>query len=105
MDWKSCSENGVATLRCIPLILGYVVNAMFMFAGVTAVVIIIFSGYKFIHSDGEPEEVKKASRTIYYAAGGLLLILLSFFIINIVSHVTGASCITLFSTLGFGACK
>ena len=72
-----------------------------MFAGVAALFFIIISGIKYIKSGGEEEKIKSARETLTYALIGLVLIILSFAIINIISAITGVTCIKQF---GFGNC-
>lgn len=101
MDWTSCLQNGVATLSCIPIIFQNIINAALIFAGVAALFFILFAGIKYIRSGGEEEKIKSARETLTYAIIGLVIIILSFLIINIISTITGVSCIKQF---GFGNC-
>ena len=101
MPWDKCLEKGVATLNCIPIVFSNILNWALAFAGVAALFLIILSGIKFITSGGDPKQVEGARKTLTYAIIGLLIILFSFFIINIISYVTGVNCIKLF---GFDNC-
>jgi len=89
--WADCVEKGtdVATLSCIPIIIKNIVNAALVFAGVTALILIIYAGIMYITSKGDPAKVEGAKKTGTYAILGLIVIFLSFFIINIISQVTG----------------
>lgn len=60
-------------------------NRVFFWAGIVAVVIIVFAGYRYITSAGNPEKAKQARNTIFYTIIGLLVIIFSFAIVNIVS--------------------
>lgn len=89
-DWSSCLEKAdVATLACIPIIIKNVVNAALVFAGVIALILIIFAGITYITSKGDPAKVETAKKTGTYAILGLIIIFFSFFIINVISQVTG----------------
>ena len=101
MPWGKCVQNGVATLDCIGPLFQNIINAALVFAGVVALFFIIFSGIKFITPSGDPKQVEGARKTLTYAIIGLLVILFSFFIINLISYVTGVSCIKMF---GFTNC-
>ena len=110
MDWKDSGcllldENGVstdvATLQCIPVVFGNILNTALIFAGGVALVFIIISGYKFINSGGDPKQVEGARKTATYAILGLLLILFSFAIVNFIAYFTGAECI---KTFAFDSC-
>lgn len=102
MDWGNCVVDGVATLTCVPIVFRNVINAALIFSGVTAVFFIIFAGYKFISSGGDPKQADSAKQTMTYAIAGLVLILLSFFIVNFIAYFTGVDCI---KTIGFDNCK
>ena len=111
MDWKDClakdsSGNSiagnVATLDCVPIIVHNIIFGAFLFSGIVAVILIIYSGIKFILSGGDPKQVEGARKTMTYAIIGFILILLSFVILNLISTVTGVSCIKLF---GFTNCQ
>lgn len=109
MPWDSIvngclkgTNADVATLACIPALFSNVINALFAFSGTVAVFIIIFSGIKFITSGGDAKQVEGARKTLTYAVIGLIVVLIAYFIINIVSYVTGVTCIRQF---GFNTCK
>lgn len=91
----------VATLRCIPAVFQNLIVAALIFAGVVAIFFIIYAGLKYINSGGDPKQVEGARHTLTYAIIGLLVILLSFFIINVIGEITGATCIKFF---GFDTC-
>lgn len=103
MDWSSsgCIVNGAATLDCIIPLFQNVLGSLLSLAGVVALILIILSGIKFITSGGDAKQVEGARKTLTYAVIGLVVIFLSFFIINIISEITGASCIKMF---GFTNC-
>lgn len=89
-EWGSCLSNGdVATLACIPVVLGNIINALVILAGVVCIFLIIFAGFKFVTSEGDPEKIASARKTLFYAIGGMLLVLASFFILNVVATFTG----------------
>lgn len=63
---------------------------VFLFAlGITAVVLIIHSGLKFITSRGDPASVKSAKDTLLYAVTGLIVAILAFVIVNFVTASLG----------------
>ena len=101
-SWGDCVQNGIATLQCVPIVFQNVINASLMLAGATAVGFVIWSGVKMINSGGDPKQVQAARQTLTFAIVGLILILLAFFIVNVISVITGVSCITSF---GFDNCK
>lgn len=98
-DWKdipgclSGPNNDVATLACIPGVLQNIINFLVLFAGVVCVFLIIIAGYKIVTSEGDPEKMSSARKTLFYAIGGFLLVILSFVILNIIATYTGVESI------------
>lgn len=108
MPWNQtpgCIENGVATLQCITPLFSNVVTALFSFAGIVALVLIILSGIKFITSGGDPKQVEGARKTLTYAVIGLIVIFFAYFIVNIISYVTQTSCIKVFGPFSYNSCR
>ena len=101
MNPSDCTNNGVLTLACIPLLLKLVINVLLGFSGFVALILIITSGIKLILSGGDAKKVGTAQKTLTYAIMGLVVIFLSFFIIDVISGVTGVKCIMSF---GFSGC-
>ena len=91
--------NNVATLSCIPAIFSNLLSALLAFAGLTALLMFIMGGYKFINSGGDPKKAESAKNNFTYGILGLAIVLFSFVVINVISQVTGVTCITKF---GFG---
>lgn len=98
MQWNDIvpgcvTPEGVATIDCIPAIFRILIDAALLFAGVVALFFIIQSGLKFVLSSGDPKKVEDARETFTYAIVGLIIVLLAFFIVNLVSYITGVNCI------------
>lgn len=91
-DWTTTGcvdqQTGVATLACIPIVLQNLINFMALFAGIVCVFLIVFAGYKFVMSEGDPEKIASARKTLTYAIGGFIFVLLSFVILNIIANFT-----------------
>lgn len=104
-DWLSCSEGSenVASLSCLPPLITSLINWTLIAAGIFAIFIFIYGGYKYINSGGDPKQADTARKTLIYAIFGLLLIFMSFFIVATIGQITGLnkSCYTLF---GFTNC-
>ncbi|OGH02884.1 MAG: hypothetical protein A2798_00445 [Candidatus Levybacteria bacterium RIFCSPHIGHO2_01_FULL_37_17] len=101
INWASCAYNssnnpdalGAASLSCLPMIFGVIVFWTLVFAGIVALVILIYTGYKFLTSGGDPKSADAARKTFTYGLLGFILIMVSFLIINVIAEVTGVSCI------------
>lgn len=88
----SCFENGIATLRCIPQFLGNTLYAAVYLAASAAVIFLIIGGIRYITSGGDQLKAGQAKRTITFAIIGLAIIIFSFFIIKVVTTLTGVDC-------------
>lgn len=94
-------NNTVPTLQCIPAVFQNVVSGLLLFAGLTALIIIILQGYKIITSGGDPKQLDSAKHSLAYAILGLAIILFSFLLLNLISTITHTPCILKF---GFSNC-
>jgi hypothetical protein len=93
-SWDGCVENGVATLRCIPIVLNNLVSAALIFVGITTAFLIVLAGIKFVTSGGDPKQVDSAKKILTFAIIGLVIVLSSFAIINFIAYTTGTPSIT-----------
>lgn len=72
---KSTSDDANALINTI-------VNLLIFFIGVVAVIVIIVSGFTFVTSNGNKEQVTKARNTLTYAIVGLVVAILAYAIVN-----------------------
>lgn len=79
----SADEVGIPTPSTDSL-LKNILNAVYYAAGITAVGMIVFAGYKYILSSGEPGKIKRAKDTLLYAVIGIIIVLIAFVITNFV---------------------
>lgn len=111
MNWaqiKGClngADQTVLSFKCLPVLFSYVIDALFMFAGTIAAIIIILSGIRMILSNGDAKQLDTARKTMVYAIGGLFLIFFSYLIVNIIAYVTGVSCIMTIGPFFPTSCK
>lgn len=99
---SGCLYKSVVTIDCIPIIVFNVIYWLIFFSGVVALFLIIFGGFRFMTSGGDPKNVEGARKVITWAIIGLIVILFAFAIVTFISDVTGVRCLTSF---GFVACK
>ncbi len=99
--------GSVLTLSCIFPIIANVIYWLIGFAGIVALAMIIFSGFKFLISGGEAKSLDNAKKTLTFAIAGLILIFFSFFILNLIATVTGVGCLDFSKGLptSFTACR
>lgn len=76
-------------MSCIPIVLQNLINFLAIFAGAVAVMFIVFAGFKFITSQGDPEKVASARRMMVYVLWGAIIVILSFAILMLISRFTG----------------
>lgn len=88
-----CTDPNVPTsLACIPVFIGNITSALVPLAGVAALILIIFSGIRFLTSGGDPLKVEGAKKTLTFAIIGFVIVLMAFVIIKIFSRVSGVEC-------------
>ena len=106
-QYDTGSGDTILTLRCIfPLIFNVIFWAIGL-AGTVALFMIIFAGYQFLFSGGDPKAVDGARKTLTFAILGLFIVFLSFLILNIISTVTGVVCLGDITkgNFGFTSCQ
>lgn len=96
-------ELNAVTLKCLPIIFQNIVTWLFILVGVAAIILIAYSGVKFILSGGDSKQVEGARKTFTYAIAGLVVVLLAYTVIRVISHVTGVVCFQDF--LNFTPCQ
>lgn len=92
---SSCLVDGIATLNCLPTVFLNAVNALLLFAGATALFIIVWSGIRLITSGGDTKQIQSARSMFTYAIIGLIVVLSSFGIVYFIGYITKTTnCIT-----------
>ena len=81
------AEGGLDIQKAIPRVGLAVVEILLRIAGMVAVAFVIYGGFKFVTSQGEPEAYKTAQRTIINALIGVAISVLA---VTIVSVIGGA---------------
>lgn len=62
-----------------------VINLILFALGIIAVIMIVYGGFRFVLSNGDPGQAKTARETIMYAAIGLVVAILSYTIVNFIA--------------------
>ncbi|OGH24221.1 MAG: hypothetical protein A3B47_04260 [Candidatus Levybacteria bacterium RIFCSPLOWO2_01_FULL_39_24] len=99
---NSCVQGGeseVATLDCIPAVFANLLSALLVFAGLTALIMFIIGGFRFMNARGDPKRIEGARNSFVFGIIGLAIVIFSFLLINLISTVTNVPCI---KTFGFG---
>ena len=70
---------------------GNILNTVFFWAAIVAVLVIIIGGVMYITAQGDKAKIVRAKSAILYAVIGLIVVLLSFAIVNfILTNVQGS---------------
>ena len=77
-------EDGIYEIADIIDILGSVLQVLFTFAAVIAVIYIIIGGYHYVTAYGNPETAEKGKQTLTWAIIGLVIVILAFVIVQFV---------------------
>lgn len=90
-NWEDagCVADGVPTLLCIFVVFENIINAALALSGVVAMFMLIFAGYKYITSQGDPEALQTAKMTAFYAVIGLIFVIFSFFLVQFLGDMLG----------------
>ena len=94
------ADGYVMTLDCAPILFFNLIFWALFFAGLIALLLVIFGGFKFMTSGGDQKAVEGAKKTIMWAIIGLAVVLLSFAIVRLIADITGMECLTRFGFIG-----
>jgi phage shock protein PspC (stress-responsive transcriptional regulator) len=84
-------QTGLGT-QDIRVTIARIIRILIGLLGITAVVIILYGGYSYMTSQGNPEKVEKAKKILINGTIGLIIILLSFAIVQfILNYLAGAA--------------
>ena|SRR5256885_14836892 len=92
MDWGGCLKDGdVATLNCIPYLFLNLARGFLLFAGIIAIIMIVYGGIRLITSGGNPKSVSSGRQILIYAIVGLIVVIISFAIVYFVGYLTNTT--------------
>lgn len=63
-----------------------ILNAVYLWAGIIAVIVIVIAGFFYVFSRGEAQQIARAKNAILGAVVGIVVIILAFAITNIVTQ-------------------
>jgi len=92
-DMASVGEALGATSQTLPILIARGIRAVLSVLGIVTVCIVLYAGYLYFESKGDPAKTDKAKKILKSSAVGLLLIFLSFtlttFILNALLRAVG----------------
>lgn len=86
---QGLKKGATASLTQVPDAIKNTTNIMLSFVGGFAVLMIIYSTYRYITAMGDSEKVEHAKKGLSYAIIGFLITLLAYFIMNTFVNVVG----------------
>lgn len=87
----SAGDIGISKTALDETTLASVLNTVYMWAGIVAIVVIIIGGIRYTTSNGDAGQVKSAKNTILYAVVGLIVIIMAAAITQFVIRGTAGS--------------
>lgn len=82
-------ELGLPTTSSDASVLENILSIVFLVLGALSVIFIIFGGFKYVTSTGNPERATEGRQTILYALIGLVIAVSAFAIVRFVIARTG----------------
>ncbi len=83
------ATDTVATFKDLESIIARILNLALSLGGLTAFIMLIVGGFKFLTSGGDPKQTQSAQSTITWAIAGLLIAIAAWFILGLISDFTG----------------
>lgn len=94
-----CDSN--STVLCNPThavsiekFIGNILTAAGVIIGILAIIMLVYSGFRMIVSQGKEEEVTKAKRSFRWTIGGFILAVFAFVLVSAIGQFFGATDIT-----------
>lgn len=101
MEWKTCLVEGVAQLSCFEVIFARFIQLAAALAGMILLVMLMWGGFMWMTSSGDPKKTEAARGAITSALLGLVLIVGSYVILNLIAQFTGLTNLTTFKIVTF----
>lgn len=84
-----------AQLSSIAIVLRKVIGLLAPIASIVFLIMVIFGGFKYIQSRGDPKNTEAARNILQYAIIGAVLVAASWLILQLIAQITGASVTTI----------
>jgi hypothetical protein len=88
-DRTFTDPNKPPCIQALGVVFQNILNVVMGLAGFAAFAFLIFGGFKYLTSQGDPKALGAARTTISWALGGLAMIIISYLIILLISNYTG----------------
>lgn len=87
-NWSSNAEEP-ATFKDLEVVFANVLGKIMALAGIVVFVMILWGGYQFMFSGGDPQKNTMAKGTLTWAIVGVLFLFGAWFILGLISEFTG----------------
>ena len=90
---KDCSQGSgqATTLFGDNSVVNTIINTMLFIVGILSVVMIIFSGIRYVTAHGDKSQVEGAKNTLIYAVVGLIIAIVAYALVNWVTGLWGSN--------------
>lgn len=89
MEWSSCLIQGVPQFSCLEVIFARLLAVAGGLAGMILLVMLVFGGFRWMSSAGNPKGTEAARGTITAAIMGIVFIVGAYIILRIIEGFTG----------------
>ncbi|OGK56931.1 hypothetical protein A3J15_00880 [Candidatus Roizmanbacteria bacterium RIFCSPLOWO2_02_FULL_38_10] len=76
-------------INTIADVIGIVLKFLIPFAGILLFVFMVWGGFTFLTSQGEPEKIATGKKRITYAIFGFVLLVFAFLLVSLVTRILG----------------
>lgn len=87
--WESCSINGVPQIKCFEVVFANLISAITGLAAIAFFVMLVYGGFRFLTSGGNPKAMEGAQGTMTSAILGLAVIIIAWLILLLIGYFTG----------------
>ena len=95
-EWQTFDPNplpnsgpGAATFKSLEAVFANILSVAFALAGFAAFAMLIFGGFRYLTSSGDPKATAQARGTLTWAIAGLLFLIGAWFILRLIAEFTG----------------
>lgn len=89
IDLSNPAVNPVARVGTIATLMNVIGPIAMTIGGVICLVMLLWGGFIYLTSGGEPEKLQQGRRTITYAIIGLIIMICSVLFVNLITYVLG----------------
>lgn len=84
---RQCTQNGQqvsCSERSLNKLVSLIINIFSLIVGIVAVIMLIYSGFRYVTSGGDSSKIEEAKKTFIYALVGLIIVALAQVIVKFI---------------------